>query len=637
MNTLDAQTHGDLLDRILAMEPAAFALLHRPGRHAAPGTVDVLVGDVSAYASLADIPLGVTGADAPVPGHEVLVLVPYRQLAERGFAAPDDGEPLLAMAVTAQQTVTVPELRAAVPQTPLRLDNRRFDVGDEEYAETVRRIVAEEIGTGEGANFVFRRSFLADIADYSPRHALSFFRELLTCEQGAYWTFVIHTGQRTFVGATPERHISLVGGTAVMNPISGTYRYPPTGPTLQGITDFLKDRKETDELYMVLDEELKMMARICERGGRVTGPHLREMSRLAHTEYFIEGRTDRDIRDILRETMFAPTITGSPLESAARVISRYEPQGRGYYSGIAALISRDPDGARALDSAILIRTADIDTGGRLRIGVGATLVRHSDPFSEAAETHAKVSGLLAALDSGDTMRFDRHPDVLSALRQRNADIAEFWLRDHASRPAAQQAGPTGLAGLKTLVIDAEDSFTAMLGLQLGTLGLQVTVRRFDDAAFDGYDLVVMGPGPGDPRSDDDPKIMHLRSAIGGLLSDRRPFVAVCLSHQVLGMRLGLDLVRRDVPNQGVQREIDLFGVRERVGFYNTFAALSTDDGHHIEGVGRVDVSRDPRTGEVHALRGPHFASLQFHPESVLTVDGPRIVATTMLKALGHEG
>ena len=198
-------------------------------------------------------------------------------------------------------------------------------------------------------------------------------------------------------------------------------------------------------------------------------------------------------------------------------------------------------------------------------------------------------------------------------------------------------GPPGLAGLKTLVVDAEDSFTAMLGLQLGTLGLQVTIRRFDDAAFDGYDLVVMGPGPGDPRQADDPKIRSLRAAVDALLAERRPFVAVCLSHQVLSMRLGLDLVRRDVPNQGVQRDIELFGDRERVGFYNTFAARSAEDRRHVEGVGLVEVSRDPRTREVHALRGPHFASVQFHAESVLTVDGPRIMAGTLGKALGHAG
>ena len=655
MNPPATKPRDDLLSRVLALEPAAFALLHRPGRPGAEGVVDVLAGDVSAYDSLADLPLGPDDPQAGHPGpgsgprHDCLVLVPYRQLSERGFAAPDDGEPLLALSVTDQQRLPVQDVLARVPQTPVRLGDRRFDVDDEAYADIVRRIVAEEIGTGEGANFVIKRTLLLDIGDYSPLHALSFFRRLLTREQGVYWTFVIHTGRRTFVGASPERHISLHGGTAVMNPISGTYRYPPSGPTLEGVREFLADRKETDELYMVLDEELKMMARICEHGGRITGPYLKEMSRLAHTEYFIEGRSDHDVRGILRETMFAPTVTGSPLESAARVISRYEPGGRGYYSGVAALVGRDAEGARTLDSAILIRTADIDRGGRVRIGVGATLVRHSDPHAEVAETHAKVSGLLAALEDDTGGRFAGHPDVLSSLRCRNSGIGDFWLRDPLARRTAGPPGPVGRAGpitsggpltpagLKTLVVDAEDSFTAMLGLQLGTLGLQVTIRRFDDAAFDGYDLVVMGPGPGDPRADDDPKIRTLRTAIDALLGERRPFVAVCLSHQVLSMRLGLDLVRREVPNQGVQREVDLFGARERVGFYNTFAARSTRDRHLAEGVGPVEVSRDPRTGEVHALRGPHFASLQFHAESVLTVDGPRIIAEAVGRALGHAG
>ncbi|MBF6056701.1 phenazine-specific anthranilate synthase component I, partial [Streptomyces eurocidicus] len=135
-----------------------------------------------------------------------------------------------------------------------------------------------------GANFVIKRSFTADITGYGPEHALTFFRRLLERESGAYWTFLVHTGERTFVGATPERHISVAGGRAVMNPISGTYRYPAAGPSLPEVMDFLADRKETDELYMVVDEELKMMARICTGGGRVVGPYLKEMARLAHTE-----------------------------------------------------------------------------------------------------------------------------------------------------------------------------------------------------------------------------------------------------------------------------------------------------------------------------------------------------------------
>lgn len=50
--------------------------------------------------------------------------------------------------------------------------------------------------------------------------------------------------------------MSLHDGTAVINPIGGTYRYRAAGPTVSGVVEFLSDRKETDELSMVVDEEL---------------------------------------------------------------------------------------------------------------------------------------------------------------------------------------------------------------------------------------------------------------------------------------------------------------------------------------------------------------------------------------------
>lgn len=623
------------LDRVLAAQPPPFAIMHRPAA-AGLGTLDILTGETSVHARLADVPLPAAHAGEPHAGeslHQVLLCVPYRLVAERGFAAVDDGCPLIAMTVTGQQTVPAGEALARIPHVPIRLSNGHFDLDDDSYANLVRRVVSEEIGAGEGANFVIKRSFTADIADYTRKSALSFFRRLLQQENGAYWTFIVYTGSHTFVGATPERHISLRDGTAVMNPISGTYRYPPSGPTLPGIMEFLADRKEADELYMVVDEELKMMSRICESGGRVTGPFLKEMARLAHTEYFIEGSSVQDPRTIVRETMFAPTVTGSPLESACRVIAKYEPRGRGYYGGIMALIGADAAGARTLDSAILIRTADIDHRGHVEIGVGATLVRHSDPACEAAETRAKAAGLLGALGADDPVRLAEHPSVRTALGQRNATVSGFWL----SREEGRGRPDPALADRRVLVIDAEDTFTAMLGHQLRSLGLSVTITRFDESyAFDAYDAVVMGPGPGDPRQADQPKIARLRAAIGMLLAQRRPFLAVCLSHQVLSSYLGFSLVRREVPNQGVQREIDLFGTRERVGFYNTFAAHSADDKTYCDAVGVIEVCRDASTGEVHALRGPGFASLQFHAESLLTRDGVAIIATAMKGILDIE-
>ncbi|MFI5932131.1 anthranilate synthase family protein [Actinoplanes sp. NPDC051494] len=629
---------GDLLTRVLGTPPPAFALIHRP-RAGSGDRVDVLTGDVRTVSTLADLPL----RDGPGGGpHDLLAVVPYRQITERGYDCVDDGAPLLAMRIGEQDTVDVARVLAELPVSSVRVTGARFDVGDAGYAESVHRVVTEEIGTGEGANFVIRRSYRAEIEGWSAARALALFRSLLLEETGSYWTFVIHTGDRTFVGATPERHITVDDGDAVMNPISGTFRYGDRAPTVDDILGFLADHKERDELSMVLDEELKVMGRICADGGRVVGPYLRGMTRLAHTEYFIEGRTDRDVREILRETMFAPTVVGSPLENACRVIARHESTGRGYYSGVAALISR-PTGAgggRDLDSAILIRTAEVTGDGGLRIGAGATLVRHSDAAAEVAETKTKIATLLAALRTDPAAppralrrgpELDRDPRVRAALAARGANTAAFWFGADRDLPH-----PGELAGRRVLVVDAEDTFTWMLFHQLRSLGLDVVVKRHDEVYdVDDHDLVVLGPGPGDPGDPTSAKMARLRELAADLLRRRRPFLAVCLSHQVLSGLLGLPVARRETPHQGVQLVVDLFGRDRAVGFYNTFAAFSgtakieTPDGDVVE------ISRDPDTGEVYALRSATFASVQCHLESVLTRDGVDILAETVTQLLGR--
>ena len=620
------------LDLIFGADAPAFALLHRPestGEH----RLDLLVGDVTTVDRLADLPLPELTGGPQV--HDVLAVVPYRQIAERGFAHHDDGAPLLALTVRAQGTVTRQELEDRVGDVDVTLIGGRFDIDDDAYAALVGRILADEIGRGEGSNFVIKRSFTAQIDGWSTGTALAIFRRLLAQELGAYWTFVVHTGTRTFIGATPERHVSVQDGSVVMNPISGTYRYGTAGPSVPEALRFLSDHKEADELYMVVDEELKMMARVCAEGGRVVGPYLKEMARLAHTEYFIEGRSDRDVRDIIRETMFAPTVTGSPLESAFRVISRYEPTGRGYYGGIMALIGRNA-GRRTLDSAILIRTVDVDPAGRLDLGVGATLVRHSDARSEVEETRTKAAAMLATLgvDTANHRpgahtpgRLGAHLDVRLALADRNVTLSRFWLEARGVGAAVPE-----LVGRRVLVVDAEDMFTAMLAQLLCSLGPTVDIRGFGgDWETGGYDVVVVGPGPGDPRDLGDPKMAALWKGTRRLLEERVPFLSVCLGHQVLAHLLGFELARRDVPNQGVQREVDFFGRGLRVGFYNTFEARCAHDevASPVAG-GAVRVSRDRGTGEVYGLRGPAFRSVQFHPESVLTQEGPRILAELLM-------
>jgi phenazine biosynthesis protein phzE len=601
----------------LLSDPRPFALLRRrtPGR--AEQRVEVLIGPVTAHDRLADLP------------DEGLALIPFRQIRERGFDVRDDGTPLLALTPEESYEIPLTEALSRLPAHDVRVEGGGFDVGDEEYGEIVGRVLAEEIGRGEGANFVIRRTYEGEIPGFGRADALALFRRLLTGERGAYWTFVVHTGERTLVGASPEVHVRMSGGTVVMNPISGTYRYPAEGPTPERLLDFLADGKEIEELSMVVDEELKMMCTVGDRGGVVVGPRLKEMAHLAHTEYELRGQSSLDAREVLRETMFAATVTGSPVQNACRVIERHETGGRGYYAGALALLGRDGGGAQTLDSPILIRTADIDAGGRLRVPVGATLVRGSDPAGEVAETHAKAAGVLSALGvrpsrpgtERDRPRLADDPRVRAALDGRRSALAPFWLR--------MQEQARELTG-HALVVDGEDTFTAMLAHVLRSGGQEVTVRRYDEpglrkAALAHEGPVVLGPGPGDPRDPADPKMRFLRDLAATLVREHRfGVLGVCLGHELIAAELGLDLVRKQVPYQGAQTRIDLFGRPETVGFYNSFTARCDDGTARELAAHGIEVSR-AGNGEVHALRGPGFAGVQFHPESVLTLNGAAIV------------
>jgi phenazine biosynthesis protein phzE len=635
----------------------AWAIIRRSTRAGDRDTVGVLGGRRWVADSIMDIPLE---EGPPAPGRQCdrLVAVPFRQVAERGFEAHDDGTPLVVVDVETEREFSVADVIDAIDDGGVEFADRGgFDVEDTDYAKIVEAIIKDEIGQGEGANLVVGRHYRAVVADWGADKALTVFRRLLERERGAYWTFLFFTGDRYLVGASPERHVSVHGGDVRMNPISGTFRVRPPGldtsslvpqdrsPSGSGysttdpdlrlkprLMEFLKDEKEIYELFMVVDEELKMMCDICHEGGQVLGPFLKPMTHLIHTEYLLAGRSRRDVREILRDTMYAATVTGSPVENACRLIRQYEPEGRGYYGAALAVIGRDEDGLPVIDSPIVIRTADVDLEGRLKVTAGATLVRDSDPAYEVAETHAKAGGILSAFglvppapEHGvDLAALAADEDVLIALNSRNRRLSGFWLTDQAGTPPDPR-----LAGMSVVILDGEDDFVNMLRHLLAVMGMTSAVVRHEDytpGCLDGYDLVIVGPGPGDPRDDSDQKMVNLRHAVASLLEEERPFLAVCLGHQALCHELGIPLAYKDIVFQGTQSEVVVHGRRERVGFYNTFVGRVPSGGRARRDLpADVVVEADPESGDVNALTGPHYRGVQFHAESILTERGWDIV------------
>ena len=310
---------------------------------------------------------------------------------------------------------------------------------------------------------------------------------------------------------------------------------------------------------------------------------------------------------------------------------------------MAALFTPNADGGHDVDAPILIRTVYLEDG-RLRVPVGATLVRHSDPHGEVGETHGKAAGVLGAIgaipreqlapvttdpdEPGPATDLADDPEVAQLLASRNSRLAEFWLNP-------QEDGRTGpFAGRSAVVIDAEDRFTTMLAHQLHHLGLDTRIIAWDevtDAEVDAAELLVCGPGPGDPRDASTARISRMREIVARRLEHGTPLLAVCLSHQILADRFGIELVPLDAPHQGLQKVVPVFGEDASIGFYNTFTARVAPG---TERIGEAEVSADAATGDVYALRGDGFASVQGHLESILSRDGIRTLDRLIAHAIG---
>jgi phenazine biosynthesis protein phzE len=577
------------------------------------GRVTVVSGTIERHRLLSELPP--TSLEHPL----VVSMVPYSQLRERGFVVRDGNEEILSLVPRRIQEVDIDSVPGSAKSTPVRMAAPVVpQVTDDEFALQVASVIQNEICRGEGSNFLISRKHSVKLLDFNTSIAHTIFRRLVHAEFGAYLTFCFFDGERYFIGSSPERHMTIQDGLVQMNPISGTLPKRALGSRADLIA-FLTDPKEINELFQVVDEELKMMSKICSDGGEIHGPYLKEMSTLIHTEYELGGHTKMPLVDAFRLSMFAATMIGSPLENAARIIHKYEKDSRRYYASAIVLRSRDADGGEGLDSAITIRTMEVDLNGQATIQAGASIVRDSVPHKECLEVKAKAEGLLRAIASGDVtqpaLEMYVNPSVEQILRSRNKYLSRFWINNQAERHKEARSARS------LLIIDNEDEFTFMLHHMLEHLGVRAIVRNFDDPgiAVDSSNLILIGPGPGDPTDITDAKMATIHELVTKLLSSGTKFLAVCLGHQILCHVLGMSIVRTDPPLQGVQQNVELFGRGEPCGFYNTYFATrpaSAPPG--------VEICAEP-SGQIIALRSPQFVSFQFHVESILTTNGMTIL------------
>src|SRR5674476_1299088 len=147
------------LDEIIAAYPA-YALV----RMRDSDEISIVAGQRTDLETIADLPV-IDGVPAEGPVWDHLLLVPYAQVRERGFEAHQDGTPLSAIAIEYSVNLTLDRALELLPDVPLEFeDTGGFETSDDEYGELVDKVIADEIGQGEGANVGIGRHFRARVA-----------------------------------------------------------------------------------------------------------------------------------------------------------------------------------------------------------------------------------------------------------------------------------------------------------------------------------------------------------------------------------------------------------------------------------------------------------------------------------------
>jgi anthranilate synthase/aminodeoxychorismate synthase-like glutamine amidotransferase len=180
-----------------------------------------------------------------------------------------------------------------------------------------------------------------------------------------------------------------------------------------------------------------------------------------------------------------------------------------------------------------------------------------------------------------------------------------------------------------LVIDNYDSFTYNLVQYLGELGAEMRVVRNDAVSVDEVaamrpERIVISPGPGTP--DDAGISLDVIRRLGATT----PILGVCLGHQSIGQAYGATVARARTQMHGKTSEI-------RHQDHGVFAGLSnpfTATRYHSLVVLKdtltpeLEVTAWSEDGEIMGLRhrGHPVEGVQFHPESILTVEGKKLLA-----------
>lgn len=409
------------------------------------------------------------------------------------------------------------------------------------------------------------------------------------------YSFFINLGEQEYlVGASPEMFVRVNGRRVETCPISGTIKRGEDAiADSEQILKLLNSTKDEAELTMCSDVDRNDKSRVCDPGSvRVIGRRQIELySRLIHTVDHIEGRlrSDMDAFDAFLSHAWAVTVTGAPKLWAMRFIEEHEMSPRVWYGGAIGMMHFNGN----MNTGLTLRTVRIKNG-IAAVRAGATLLFDSNPEEEEAETELKASAMIAAI-RGDTQQPDGE------------------IIDHR-----QKIGEN----ISILLIDHEDSFVHMLANYFRQTGAHVTTIRAPIHAeiLEDFspDLVVLSPGPGNPKDFD------CAATIALINSKNIPIFGVCLGLQALVEAYGGSLKQLPVPMHGKPSRIKIIeagyvfkGLPSEitVGRYHSLyadkAKLPTD----------FIITAETQDGIIMGIehKNKRISAVQFHPESIMSL------------------
>ena len=187
--------------------------------------------------------------------------------------------------------------------------------------------------------------------------------------------------------------------------------------------------------------------------------------------------------------------------------------------------------------------------------------------------------------------------------------------------------------MKVLILDNYDSFVYNLAQYAGEIADEVVVKRNDEVTIPAVrrfspDKIIISPGPGTPA---DPRYFGICTEVLRKVSIETPTLGVCLGHQGIVHSFGGKIVRAKRLRHGKTSSIRHDGKGIFRGLENPFEATRY---HSLVADPRtlpdsLEVSaRSEDDQEVMAVRHREFPieGVQFHPESILTVHGHRMIA-----------